>query len=479
MKDLEQINTEHVEADGSLDEIVSPELSVSIRVSPQNYFTALLLGTFFSAFLFYLEMDLAGVILFGVSWILIPFFALADHIKFDGKRLVRTGLVPRVWSWINTSRRSLKINDIEQVETQAIRTMKRGGHLYYRYRTVVRGKGLNVVFASGASGTSEDYRRIIKSMLPKLSDNVLDNRSIELRDHLEDPKETLMRAEFSQIPAADVLESSFKRIGKRVKPSQQKFESLELFEDEKAEDLTSLANELRLSGYLVQALEAFRRALVLKPRDARLIFDFARCLHSFAGMTRDQKLERRALAALRLSERRAADDGELLVRLGEWYFQIGEWRRAGNVFQNALESIGENFRTARGLAEIALRDGKIAHVIHHFSTANRIAETPSLRRWSKAETEYFSNLNSDDEYMEMEVGRVNLLETVERSKKTALKIAFFGFPLIIAGITLEDDLVANIGWAVSTVSLLIWTGLIMSGHLLAQRIPYQMLETDD
>ena len=79
----------------------------------------------------------------------------------------------------------------------------------------------------------------------------------------------------------------------------------------------------------------------------------------------------------------------------------------------------------------------------------------------------------------MEIGRVNLLETVERSKKTALRIAFFGFPAIIAGIMLEDDLIANIGWAVSTVSLVIWTGLIMSGHLLAQRIPYDMMETED
>lgn len=479
MKDLDQANIENNEAAATIDESVSPEPTVAIRVSPQNYFTALLLGTFFSAFLFYLEIDVAGVLLFGASWILIPFCALSDYIKFDGKRLVRTGIVPRVWSWLNTTRRSLKLNDIEQVETQAIRIVKRGGHVLYRYRTVVRGKGLSVVFSSGASGASEDYRQIIKKILPRLSDNVLDNRSIELRDHLADPKETLMRAEFSQIPAADVLESSFKRIGKRVKNSTQTFESLELFEDEKAEDLTSLANELRLSGYLVQALEAFRRALVLKPRDARLIFDFARCLHSFAGSTHDKRMERRALAALRLSERRAADDGELLVRLGECYFQIGELRRAGNVFQTAVERLGENFRTARGLAEIALRDGKIAHVIHHFSTANRVAEDPSLRRWSRAETEYFHNLNSDDEYMEMEVGRVNLLETVERSKKTALKIAFSGFPLIIAGITFEDDLVANIGWAVSTVSLLIWTGLIMSGHLLAQRIPYHMLENED
>ena len=477
MNDLQQVKARR--ADENTDRSVSSEQIVSIRVSPQSYFTALLLGTFFSAFLFYLEMDAAGVTLFGLSWILIPFFALSDHIKFDGKRLTRTGIIPRVWAWLNTARRSLRITDIEQVETQAIRTIKRGGHIYYRYRTIIRGKGLSVVFASGASGGGEDYRRIIKCILPRLSDNVLDNRSIELRDHLADPKETLMRAEFSRIPAADVLESSFKRTGKRNKQVQHGFESLELFEDEKADDLTSLGNELRLSGYLVQALEAFRRALVLKPRDARLIFDFARCLHSFAGMTRDQKLERRALAALRLSERRAANDGELLVRLGEWYFQIGEWRRAGNVFQNAIERIGENFRTARGLAEIALRDGKIAHVIHHFSTANRIAETPSLRRWSKAETEYFSNLNSDDEYMGMEISRVNLLEGVERSKKTALRIAFFGFPAIITGVMLEDDLIANVGWAISTVSLLIWTGLIVSTGLLAQRIPYDMMEPDE
>ena len=313
--------------------------------------------------------------------------------------------------------------------------------------------------------------------LPRLSDNVLDNRSIELRDHLADPKETLMRAEFSRIPPADVLESSFTSSvtrGKRPVPTRP----AEMTEDE-ADDLQSLANELRLSGYLAQALEAFRRALVLRPADARLLFEFARCLHSFAGVQRDSKLERRALAALRLSERRAADDGDLLVRLGEWYFQIGEWRRAGNVFQNALDRVGENFRTARGLAEIALREGKIAHVIHHFSTATRVAETPSLRRWSKTEAEYFTNLNSDDEYMELEIGRVNMLETVENSKKTAMRISFFAFPLIVIGVLFEDTLVANIGWAVSTVSLLIWAGLIMTARLLGQRIPYELVETDD
>lgn len=455
--------------------IVSPGSPVSIRVSSHSYFTALLLGTFFSAFLFYLEMDLAGVILFGLSWITIPFFALNDHISFDGKGLVRTGVVPRVWAWLNSSRRRLKLTDIEQVETQSIRSIRRGGKVFYRYRTIVRGKGLSVTLTSGG----DEYRRLVKCILPRLPDNVLDNRSVELRDHLADPRVTLKKAEVSRIPAADVLESTFRTASAR-RPGVIHRQTLEgVSEVDRVDDLRSLANELRVSGYLPQALEAFRRALVLRPADAWLLFDFARCLYSFAGLERDNKLERRALAAFRLSERRAADDGELLVRLGEWYFQIGEWSRAGNVFQNSLERIGENFRTARGLAEIALREGKIAHVIHHFSTANRLAETSSLRRWSRGEAEYFSHLNSDEEYMEMEISRVNLLDTVESSKKTSLRVAFFAFPLIIVGIIFEDNLVANLGWAVSCVGLLIWTGLIMSTRLLAQRIPYDLMESDD
>jgi tetratricopeptide (TPR) repeat protein len=320
---------------------------------------------------------------------------------------------------------------------------------------------------------------MIKAILPRLSENVLDNRSIEIRDHLADPKETLMRAEFSRIPAADVLAGIMKNAGGKAGRAIQSDAVSGTPEEEKADDLRSLANELRLSGYLLQALEAFRRALVLRPRDARLLFEFARCLHSFAGAERDPRLERRALAALRLSELRAEGDAELLVRLGEWYFQIGEWRRASRAFQNALERAGEGFRTARGLAEIALREGKIAHVIHHFSTAGRIAETPSLRRWSKSEADYFSHLHSDDEYMELEISRVNMLETIERSKKTAMRIAFLAFPAIMIGVLLDDSLIANIGWAVSCVSLLVWAGLIISTSLLSQRIPHELVEPEE
>lgn len=460
----ETLNTDTVEQTGGE--------NLSIRVSPHGYFTALFLATFAAALLFYLEIDTAGFAVFAIAWIFIPFFALNDKITFDGRRLERIGLVPRFWSWFIASRRRLKTSDIEQVETRSVRALRRGGNVYYRYRTSIRGKGLTVVFASGSG---DDYRSMIKAILPKLDESVLDTRSIELRNHLCEPKDTLMKAEFSRIPSSEALITTFRSAKKSL---QQKSINKEIEED-KADDLRQLANELRVAGHLARALEAFRRAMLLKPRDGWLIFEFARCLHAFASMSREPRLERRALAALRLSERHGKTDGELLVRIAEWYFQIGEFKRAGDLFQAVRDRVGENFRSALGLAELALREGKIAHVIHHFASANRLASTAALRRWSKGEADYFARLNDDEEYMEMEISRVNLLDTVEGSKKTALRIAFLAFPAAIFGVLFEDNLIANIGWAVSTVSLLIWSGLIVTAKMLSQRIPYELVESDN
>ena len=441
--------------------------TVSIRISPNSYFIVLFLTTFFSGFLIYLEQDVAGILLFGLSWLIFPFLAWNDRITFDGKRLTRTGFLPRFWASVNNAKYRLKIADIEQVETQALRALKRGGNVFYRYRTSVHGKGLKFAFASGG----EDYRQMIYKLFALLPENMLDNRSIELRDYLREPKETLMKAEFAKIPSVEVLENSLNELKITDKNLRTKSKPVSEEELEKSDYLHRLANELRLSGYLLQSLEAFRRALFLNPQDAWLIFDFARCLHSFAGAERDRKLGRKAFAALRLAEKRGQNDSEMLARLGESYFQYGEWRRAEKAFQKALEIVETSFRSVRGLAEIALREGKIAHVIHHFATANRLAETPALRRWTQGETDYFSRLNSDDEYMEMEVSRVNLLEGLERSKKTSLRVATLGFPAIIFGVTLEEILIANVGWAVSCIALVVWMGVMMGQNLLSSRVP--------
>lgn len=446
------------------------EKSVSIRVSPNSYFLILFPVTFYSAFLVYLEYDWASLALFVSAWILLPFFALTDRIAFNGKRLIRTGYLPRFWAWLSDTRNYLKLTDIEQVETQALRALKRGGNVFYRYRTSFQGKGVQMAFASGG----EEYRQMIESIFPRLPETILDNRSIELRDYLAEPKETLMKAEFARIPSADVLENSFNKNSK----INRKNSEIGCSEIEKADYLRTLGNELRLSGYLLQALEAFRRALVINPKDGWLIFEFARCLHSFASSEHNQKLQTKAFAALRLAEKRAAGDVDLLARLGETYFQYGEWRRAQKAFQKALDKAEKSFRSVRGLAEIALREGKIAHVVHHFSTANRLAENSALRRWTRGEAEYFTRLNDDEDYMEMEISRINLLEGLERSLKTCLRIALLGIPAILFGVVTDDNLIANIGWTVSSIALLIWVVLIICQKVFSSRIPLDLLEEE-
>ena len=468
MNEIAQPKTEIANRENAADDL--NEKPIGIRVSPNDYFTALFLATFFTGFLVYIEQDLAAVLLFVFSWLIFPFLAYTDRIIFDGKRLTRTGFLPKFWANLNNSRYRLKISDIEQVETQALRALKRGGNVFYRYRTVIEGKNLRFVIASGG----EDYRKMIRAIIPRLSENILDNRSLELRDYLAEPKETLMKAEFAKIPSPEVLEDSFNKKSKTTRKEKE----IGAEEIEKSDYLRVLANELRLSGYLLQSLEAFRRALVLNPKNAWLIFEFARCLHSLGSTERDEKLKKRAFAALRLAERRADGDEDLLARLGETYFQFGDFSRSKQVFQRAIEIFGESFRTVRGLAEIALREGKIAHVIHNFAAAYRLAETKSLRRWTQAEQEYFSRLNTDEDYMDLEISRINSLENMENSKKTSLKIALLGLPAILFGVVLEEPLIANLGWAISAVALLVWVGMILTQKLLSTRIPLDLQEED-
>lgn len=450
---------------------------MSIRVSPNSYFIAIFLSTFLSAFLVYLEYNAAAMLIFGAAWLIAPFLFWNDRIVFDGKRVFRTGMLPNFWAKINNSRTRLKVSDIEQVETEALRALKRGGNVFYRYRTTLRGKDVQFAFASGG----EDYRQMIQRLFSHLSENIMDNRSLELRDFLREPKETLMKAEFAHIPSVEVLEGYFQEFQKADKKAQTAMNKREFdhAEIEKADYLHRLANELRLSGYLLQSLEAFRRALFVKPEDARLLFDFARCLNSFAGSERSGKLQRKSLAVLRLAEKRADRDGELLARLGESYFQFGDFDRAKTVFQKSIERVEESFRSVRGLAEIALREGKIAHVIHNYSTANRLAETPALRRWTQAEADYFTHLNDDEDYMEMEVSRVNLLESLENHRKIAFRAAFFGLPAIFVGILSEDFLIANFGWAISLIGFMVWIIINVVQRSLNARIPIELMQEEE
>lgn len=447
--------------------------AVFIRVPSHSYIAAAFVLLFVAAFLLYIEYFAAAAVPAVIALLIVPVLSLRDGLRFDGKRISRTGILPRLWCSFTGRRSRLKIPDIETVETEAIRTFRRGGTVFYSYHTVIRGKDA----AFDITSRGDAYRKFVRAVFPLVPENVMDNRSIELRDYLAERKETLTKAAFMNIPPADVLESSmFGHAAKRKRKT--KMAAKPAFEAEKADDLRKLANELRLSGSFLQALEAFRRALRLNPRDGWLLFEFARCLQSFAGVEPRKGIERKAAAVMRLAERRADGDADLLARIGETYFQFGDRDRAGRVFKRALEELGENYRLLRGLAEVALRDGKIAHVIQNFYSANRSAETTALKRWTKREAEYFSRLNENDEYMEMEVSRVNLMESLERFRRSALRVSALGLPFIIFGVATGNSAAANVGWTISGVALMIWIGLVGFLRMLASRIPYELVEED-
>jgi len=449
--------------------------TVGVRAPFNSYITAFLLGSYSCALAFYAEYTIAGFVLFTLSWVVVPFFAASDHIVFNGRRLSRTGILPTLWARFNSRRTSLRLSDIEQVDTQAVRVLRRGNRVHYRYRTCVRGRGISLSFTSHG----ENFRRLVGALLPKLNEEVLDARSLDLRAYPIEPKEALMKASFAGIPSSDVLRDTV-----MTRPSKMRGRAeaeLDISEDgeNRVRYLADLGNELRLSGHLVRALECFRRALLIQRKDGRLIYDFSRCLQSLAATERDQKLARRSMAALKLAERYADEDAALLARIGESFAQIGDWRRAEKAFNRAAEAGGDTFLASRGLAETALRDGKIAHVIHRFVAAANSTLSPALRRWSRDEADYYRNLNSDNTYMEMEVGRVGLLDSLQRTRRTLLRITSFGFFVLAVGITSADEQIVSVGWAVTAIALSIWLGLKIASGVLAERIAYDDVAGED
>ena len=103
----------------------------SVRVSPGSYFAAASVLTFVSVLLLRSERDLLALIVVVVAWLVIPVLAFTDRLEFDGQFLVRRGPGPFLLSHIAGRRKVLGISDFEKVDTQAVRTLRRGGRVRY------------------------------------------------------------------------------------------------------------------------------------------------------------------------------------------------------------------------------------------------------------------------------------------------------------------------------------------------------------
>lgn len=442
----------------------------SVRVSPGSYLAAASVLTFGSALLLRSERDVLALVAVGVAWLVIPILALTDRIEFDGEFLVRRGPGPFLLKRIAGRQRPLSVPDFEKVDTQAVRTLRRGGRVRYRYRTQIVGKNTEFTFASGG----RSYRQMVRQLFPLIHQDKLDLRTIELRDYLCEPKPLNREVQSLHLASADVLDDAtldFKLGGKRHKLPDETDEAATAaanIDAKRAILLGQVGNKLRIAGRLNEAREAFRRALIVIPKDGRLIFQFARLLRSQASSLSDPKLLSRARAALRLSAMRAATQPELLAQVGESFLEWGETIRAQTSFQRAIDLEPRNFRARMGLANLALREGKLAHVIHQYRDAAGAASDKALTRHAGREGEYYARLNDDDDYLAAELRRINWLQHSLKVRRLAARVTNAS---ILAALVVPyvDSAVAGLCWSLASSSLIAWISSLIAIKLFARR----------
>src|SRR5690348_7677557 len=112
----------------------------SVRVSPGPYLAVGFVATFFAGSLLRTGYDVAGLLLVTIVWLITPLLGFTDRIVFDGVSVRRQGLLASFLHLLFGYRKQLAVDDFETLETQAVRTLRRGGSVRYRYRTQISGK---------------------------------------------------------------------------------------------------------------------------------------------------------------------------------------------------------------------------------------------------------------------------------------------------------------------------------------------------
>ncbi|HKZ79798.1 MAG TPA: hypothetical protein VJ124_16115 [Pyrinomonadaceae bacterium] len=449
----------------------SPQLA-SIRVSPGAYLAAASVLTFVAALLLRSERDLWALVSLAVAWLLIPVLALADRIAFDGEFLTRHGPMPFVLQLISGRSQQLNISDFEKVDTNAVRTLRRGGRVRYRYRTQVLGR--NTIFAFASGGRS--YREMVRQLFPVIHEDKIDLRTRELRDYLCEPRALTIEVQNMHLASSEVLDNAnpdLKMVRTRRAAAERDGVAASALELDRAAQFRLLGNRLRIAGRLREAREAFRRALNVIPRDAWLIYDFARLLRSQASALGDARLLSRARAALRLSAVRGKTDAKLLSLIGESLLECGEPARAQQIFQRVIDLAPRNFRARVGLADVALRNGKLAHVIHQYRDAAQVAGEKALLRYTRREADYYARLNDDDDYLAAELRRINWLQVSVRVRQLAARVTNASILVALVGPSI-DSRIAGVGWSLASSSLFAWiTSLFLTRYLSDRRPPRQ------
>jgi len=436
----------------------------SVRVSPGGYLAVASILTFASVLLLRAADDIWALAALAVGWLVMPALAFTDRIVFDGQSLLRRGPVHFMAQLVSGRRQWLSLTDFERVDTNAVRTLRRGGSVRYRYRTQVSGRGVNFILASGG----KSYRAMVRKLFHLIPDQKTDSRTRELRDYLSDPGSLARDVKALGLASSAVLDNAIADLKNRLASRAPSSESQSEQDLERARLLRRLANQMRVAGRLTESREAFRRALIVLPQDPRLIYEFARLLRSQASALSDARLLARARAALRLSSLRAGDDSELLSSIGESQIECGDVERAERTLRRALVVDSRSFRARIELADLALRSGKLAHVIHHYRDAAQMATDKALTLYARREADYYARLNDDEDYLSAELRRIDWLQNATKVRRVAARIINASILVALLG-PYVNATIGGLGWSFASCSLFAWLGAFSLTRVLADR----------
>ncbi|HJQ22966.1 MAG TPA: hypothetical protein VKA60_03550 [Blastocatellia bacterium] len=352
--------------------------------------------------------------------------ALLDRIEFDGHRIIHRGPLAYVLAKLFRLRRELTVSEVETITTEATTFNVAAGDSRMSYRTRISGPGVEITVRSHRAS----YVPFVKQLFRAAGPRKLDPRSFELFEYLESQ---------AAIKGSPVLKDEIKAM-----PVPR---------------LRRIANALKLAGRLSQASSYFRVAYEKEPRNPELLYEMSRFFRSSAH-TEDVKLMQRSDACLRLAARLAGREADLLERIGEAFFERLDYKRATECFRRALDLDPARFRANIGLAEIALRDGKLAHVAHYYHAA-AASDDAAIARLARREAEYYERLMSDDDFLEAELRRIRLSNQLRATRRLAALVFFLAW--LAAGVAGRFYLfVEEFGWAMMATSGLLWCALSLS-----------------
>ena len=148
--------------------------------------------------------------------------------------------------------------------------------------------------------------------------------------------------------------------------------------------------------------------------------------------------------------------------------ECGDARQARMVLRRTVDIDNDNYKARLGLADLALREGKLAHVIHHYHEAARVGSDQALARYARREAEYYGRLNDDEEYLATELRRINWLQTVTTIRRLSARVTNVALLLALLG-GYVDAALGSVGWSIATSSLIIWIATLFSSRFLFER----------